>query len=98
MTILSQKPEVFQKSKLFKHQNFGQTKKTVFLVENLKIFKIFFFYLNFGLDIINSIRRLDFEGNGLAGQCFDKDLHLLLFFNSLFFIFLLLRFALFEKL
>jgi hypothetical protein len=31
--------------------------------------------LNLGLDIVDSVGRLNLEGNGLAGQGLDKDLH-----------------------
>ena len=31
--------------------------------------------LNFGLDIIDGVGRLDLEGDGLSGQSLDKDLH-----------------------
>jgi len=31
--------------------------------------------LNLALHIIDSVRRLDFEGNGLSGQSLDEDLH-----------------------
>jgi hypothetical protein len=34
-----------------------------------------FFVLNFGLDVVDGIRRLDFQSYGLACQCLDKDLH-----------------------
>ena len=33
------------------------------------------FTLNFGLDIIDRVGRLDLEGNGLAREGLDKDLH-----------------------
>ena len=33
------------------------------------------FVLDFRLDIIDRIRRLDLEGDRFAGQGFDKDLH-----------------------
>ena len=32
--------------------------------------------LDLGLDVLDGVRRLDFEGNGLAGQRLDEDLHL----------------------
>ena len=28
-----------------------------------------------GLDVVNGVRRLDFQSDGLARQCLDKDLH-----------------------
>ena len=31
--------------------------------------------LDLGLDIINGVRGLDIEGDGLAGQGLDEDLH-----------------------
>jgi hypothetical protein len=31
--------------------------------------------LNFGLDIVDSIRGFDLEGNGLSGEGFNEDLH-----------------------
>jgi len=34
-----------------------------------------FLVLNLLLDIVNGVRALDFEGDGLAGQSLDKDLH-----------------------
>ena len=32
-------------------------------------------YLDFGFDIFDRVGWLHFEGNGLAGESFDKDLH-----------------------
>ena len=34
-----------------------------------------FFVLNLGLDIVNGVRRLHLQGNCLACQGLDKDLH-----------------------
>jgi hypothetical protein len=34
-----------------------------------------FFVLDFGLDIVDGIGRLDFQGDGLACQGLDEDLH-----------------------
>lgn len=31
--------------------------------------------LYFGLDIVDSVRGLDFEGDGLSGESFNEDLH-----------------------
>ena len=31
--------------------------------------------LDLGLDVVNGIRRLDIQGDGLSGQSLDKDLH-----------------------
>merc|ERR1712020_682383 len=31
--------------------------------------------LNFGLDVLNGVRRLNLEGDGLAGQGLDENLH-----------------------
>ena len=33
-----------------------------------------FLVLDLGLDIVNGIRRLDIEGNGLSGEGFDENL------------------------
>ena len=32
-------------------------------------------YLNLSLNVLNGVRRLHLEGDGLAGQSFDEDLH-----------------------
>ena len=34
-----------------------------------------FFVLDFGLDVVDGVRRLDFQSDGLARQSLDKDLH-----------------------
>ena len=34
-----------------------------------------FHTLNLGLDIVDSVGRLDLEGDGLARECLDEDLH-----------------------
>jgi hypothetical protein len=34
-----------------------------------------FLVLDLSLDVVDSIRRFDLEGDGLAGQCLNKDLH-----------------------
>ena len=34
-----------------------------------------FLVLDFRLDIVDGIRRLDLEGDGLSGESLDKDLH-----------------------
>ena len=39
--------------------------------------------LDFGLDVVNGVRRFDLKGDGLAGQSFNKDLHSLRFRFSL---------------
>merc|ERR1712079_436707 len=31
--------------------------------------------LDLGLDILNGVRRLHLQGDGLSGQCLDEDLH-----------------------
>ena len=31
--------------------------------------------LDLGLDILNGVRRLHLQGDGLPGQCLDEDLH-----------------------
>ena len=31
--------------------------------------------LDLGLDVVDRVRWLDFEGDNLAGECLDKDLH-----------------------
>jgi hypothetical protein len=31
--------------------------------------------LDLGFDVVDGIRRLDFQCDGLAGQCLDEDLH-----------------------
>ena len=33
-------------------------------------------YLDLGLDGVNGVASFHFEGDGLAGECLDKDLHL----------------------
>ena len=33
------------------------------------------FVLDFGLDIVDCVRRLDFEGDGLSGKSLNEDLH-----------------------
>jgi hypothetical protein len=30
---------------------------------------------DFGIDVVDGVRRLDFQSDGLACQCLDKDLH-----------------------
>ena len=40
------------------------------------LFNKFQFYLDLGLDIFNSVGGLNLEGNGLASESLDKDLHL----------------------
>lgn len=35
-----------------------------------------FLVLNFGLDVLNGVRTLNLESDGLAGQSLHKDLHL----------------------
>ena len=34
-----------------------------------------FLVLDLGLDVVNGVRRLNIEGDGLASQCLDEDLH-----------------------
>merc|ERR1712122_263236 len=34
-----------------------------------------FFVLDFGLHVLDGVRRLDLKGDGFAGQGLDKDLH-----------------------
>jgi hypothetical protein len=43
--------------------------------ETLLIERDSFLVLNFGFDVIDRMRRLDFQDNGFAGESFDKDLH-----------------------
>ena len=31
--------------------------------------------LDFGLDVVDGVRGLDLEGDGLSGECLDEDLH-----------------------
>jgi hypothetical protein len=38
-----------------------------------------FFVLDLGLDIVDGVAALDLESDGLAGQGFHEDLHLLCF-------------------
>ena len=40
--------------------------------------------LDFGLDIVDSVRRLDFEGDGLSGEGFHEDLHVELWRKRLY--------------
>ena len=37
-----------------------------------------FFVLNFGLDALNSVTRLDLEGHSLAGKGSNENLHVML--------------------
>ena len=39
--------------------------------ETLLVGRNTFLVLNLGLDIVDRVRRLDFEGDGLAGEGFD---------------------------
>jgi len=41
----------------------------------LLVWRDSFFVLNLGLDILNGVRLLNVEGNGLAGQGLNEDLH-----------------------
>jgi len=41
-----------------------------------------FFVLDLGLDIVDGVAALDLESDGLAGQGFHEDLHLLCFVFS----------------
>ena len=34
-----------------------------------------FFVLDFGFDVLNGVGRFNVQSDGLAGQCFDEDLH-----------------------
>merc|ERR1711957_847227 len=43
--------------------------------ETLLIRRNSFLILNLGLDIINGIRWLNIQSDGLSSKCFDKDLH-----------------------
>ena len=43
--------------------------------ETLLVWWDAFLVLNFRLYIIDGVRALDFEGDGLAGSSFDEDLH-----------------------
>ena len=38
------------------------------------------FYLNLGLHVLNGVRWLDLEGDGLPGEGLDEDLHGATFF------------------
>jgi hypothetical protein len=42
-----------------------------------------FFVLDLGLDIVDGVAALDLESDGLAGQGFHEDLHLLCFVSLL---------------
>uniref|UniRef100_A0A224ZAW2 Ubiquitin/40s ribosomal protein s27a fusion n=1 Tax=Rhipicephalus zambeziensis TaxID=60191 RepID=A0A224ZAW2_9ACAR len=43
--------------------------------ETLLIWRDAFLVLNLCLDILNSVTGLDFERDGLSGECLDKNLH-----------------------
>jgi len=43
--------------------------------ETLLVGRDSFLVLDRGLDIVDSVRGLDFEGNGLAGEGLHEDLH-----------------------
>jgi len=43
--------------------------------ESLLIGRDAFLVLDLGLDVLNSVRRLNIEGDGLAGEGLDEDLH-----------------------
>merc|ERR1712018_119456 len=43
--------------------------------QSLLIWRNSFLVLDLGLDILNRVRRLNLEGDGLASQGLDKDLH-----------------------
>ena len=43
--------------------------------ESLLIWRNTFLVLDLGLDVLNGVRRLNVEGDGLAGQGLDEDLH-----------------------
>jgi hypothetical protein len=44
--------------------------------QSLLIWGNAFLVLDFLLDLLDSVARLDLEGDGLAGQSLDEDLHL----------------------
>ena len=43
--------------------------------ETLLVGRDTFLVLDLGLDVVNGVRRLDLEGDSLAGQSLHKDLH-----------------------
>ena len=43
--------------------------------ETLLVWWDSFFILDFGFDVVDRVRRLDFKGNSLTRQSLDKDLH-----------------------
>ena len=43
--------------------------------ETLLVWRDTLFVLDFGLDVLDGVRRLHFQGDGLAGQGLDEDLH-----------------------
>jgi len=43
--------------------------------ETLLIGRDAFLVLDLGLDVVNSVRRLNLKGDGLAGKSLDEDLH-----------------------
>merc|ERR1711868_337329 len=43
--------------------------------QSLLVWRNSFLVLNLGLDILNGVRWLNLQGDGLASQCLDKDLH-----------------------
>jgi len=59
--VVRQSPSIFQ---LFSGKD-----------EPLLVWRNAFFVLDFGLDILDGVRSLNLQGDGLSGQRFDKDLH-----------------------
>jgi hypothetical protein len=43
--------------------------------DSLLIGRDAFLVLDLLLDVFNGVRRLDFDGNSLSGECFDVNLH-----------------------
>jgi len=50
--------------------------------ESLLIWGNTFFILNLGLDVLNSVSRLNIKSNCLSGKGFDKNLHIYLSNND----------------
>ena len=49
--------------------------------ESLLIGRNAFLVLDLGLDVLNGVRRLDLESDGLASESLDEDLHNLVVFG-----------------
>jgi len=67
------------KSRLFLNVVIGESSSIFKLLssenEALLIGRNTLFVLDLGLDVINRVRRLDLQRNGLSSQGLDKDLH-----------------------